>query len=441
MTTEYNIMKWKDFSVAELRIIGKSFNKYIKIGPVSKIPKKDLIVLLDKDLNLNETTGEVTMKAGGMTLGKAKLELTEKGKQKTAKAAEAEAKAIYAKLKPDILGAGEAEARALYASLKPDVLKTSEQMMGAAADAASISDQVALMMKDAEIRMAEMRLQTLMATREKIIEEKALVQGREAAADAMAIRPPMMEAAAAEAPAKNKKFERIFFDPNSFESNMESATKKGYRQTLENDYERALKDINFLIDKGSRFAKDSLEDLKTVLVNSYRLAVLTPWAEKQWKNLVQLISDSYRQEIKGKRVKPDALQIELFQRKFKDDYKRALEDLDDVRISNETLKNTDEARYLKTTLEEEYKLANGKFFKEILDKIKDFRIKLFQSKYEDAYQTALEDNEIIIAFGSPSDVEEGLILKKRLVEAYYSAQSFTEVADEIRRYALAVYQS
>ena len=433
-------MKWKDFSVAELRIIGKSFNKYIKIGPVSKIPKKDLIVLLDKDLNLNETTGEVTMKVGGMTLGKAKLELTEKGKQKTAKAAEAEAKAIYAKLKPDILGAGEAEARALYASLKPDVLKTSEQMMGAASDAASIADQVALMMKDAEIRMAEMRLQTLMATREKIIEEKALVQGREAAADAMAIRPPMMEEAAAAAP---KKFERIFFDPNSFESNMESPARKQYRQTLENDYERALKDINFLIDKGARFGKDSLEDLKTVLVNSYRLAVSTPWGEKQWKNLVQLISDSYRQEIKGKRVKPNALQIELFQRKFKDDYKRTLEDLDDVRISNETMKNKDEARYLKTTLEEEYKLANEKFFKEILDKIKDFRIKLFKSRYEDDFQTALEDNEIIIAFGSPSDVKEGLILKKRLVEAYELGQTdlLRKVADETRQFALAVYQS
>ena len=350
MTTEYYIMKWKDFSVAELRIIGKSFNKYIKIGPVSKIPKKDLIVLLEKDLNLNETTGEVTMKAGGMTLGRAKLELTEKGKQKTAKAAAEEAKAIYASLRPDILGAGEAEARALYASLKPDVLKTSEQMMGAAADAASISDQVALMMKDAEIRMAEMRLQTLMATREKIVE-------------------------AAAAPAKKKKIKRVFFNPDDYV--MEDEPTRQYRQTLDNDYRRSLKEINFLIEKSVRFGKDRLEELKTLLVNAYTRADIK--REENWKSIVKFISDAYRQETKGKRVEPNALQIELFQRKFKDDYEQAISDLEFIMEYAEKDKDLKEVNILEKRLEQDYKFADERLFTEVRDKIKELALSIYQS--------------------------------------------------------------
>ena len=50
---------------------------------------------------------------------------------------------------------------------------------------------------DAEIMMAQMKTDALKAEREKIIQEKTFSQGRGAAADAMAIRPPIMEAAKA----------------------------------------------------------------------------------------------------------------------------------------------------------------------------------------------------------------------------------------------------
>lgn len=54
--------KWGSFSLAELRKVAKSYKDHTKVSAVSKMSKKDLIVLLDKHLILDKDTAEIKIR-------------------------------------------------------------------------------------------------------------------------------------------------------------------------------------------------------------------------------------------------------------------------------------------------------------------------------------------------------------------------------------------
>lgn len=144
-------MKWEDHSVAELRTVARAYKKHMMIGAPSKMSKKELIAVLNKHLMIEDGTNKIKIRAVAEQplMGK---NLEKSKKERLAKAA--------AKQTPK--KAAEAEARAAYAMVKPDILKTSTQMMSAFFDA----EQIKL---DAEIMMAQMKTDALKAEREKII--------------------------------------------------------------------------------------------------------------------------------------------------------------------------------------------------------------------------------------------------------------------------------
>ena len=51
--------QWKTFSLAELRKVGRAYKDHTEVGSVSKMSKKELLVLLDKHLLLNKDTAEI----------------------------------------------------------------------------------------------------------------------------------------------------------------------------------------------------------------------------------------------------------------------------------------------------------------------------------------------------------------------------------------------
>jgi hypothetical protein len=111
------MVKWSEHSVKELRLIAKSYNKYVEIGDYKTMAKKELIKMLDKHLILDEMTGDVSLrKMDEEYLGN--LKPNDKKSKKMA---------------------GEKEAAEVYAKLKPEVLKSSEQMKSASGDAMEIA--------------------------------------------------------------------------------------------------------------------------------------------------------------------------------------------------------------------------------------------------------------------------------------------------------------
>ena len=51
--------QWKTFSLAELRKVGRAYKDHTEVGSVSKMSKKELLVLLDKHLVLDKNTAEI----------------------------------------------------------------------------------------------------------------------------------------------------------------------------------------------------------------------------------------------------------------------------------------------------------------------------------------------------------------------------------------------
>ena len=139
------IYKWGSFSLAELRKVAKSYKDETKIGAVSKMSKKDLIVLLDKHLLLDKDTAEIKRRSAPESSLGAVERLPKKMKKSKVPSAPAPPPMVEDKTYKKRVG---------KSKVPPPKMVDEEQMKSASSDAMELA-KMAMDMLQASIMNAE----------------------------------------------------------------------------------------------------------------------------------------------------------------------------------------------------------------------------------------------------------------------------------------------